>query len=343
MTVFPTNRCRLDDSFAMNGMPVIYLENDFLKVGILAGRGADIFEIIYKPIGINVLLNLDKPIHNPATIFSQRRDTLNQFEDYYYGGWQTILPNSAPMNYRGAQLGQHGEVWQIPWSYAVEEQSDDKIVVKLWTSPLRIPIRVEKTVEIRRNDSSLYVTESVTNIGQTDLDIMWGQHIAFGLPWLQAGARIETSAQQFKAEPSMPDPRRFAPGQNFQWPLGQQSDGMEIDASIIPPAGENPYSELAYLKDFDDTAWYRISDIEGKMSFKLSWDRDIFKFLWFWQERNATKNAPWWGNAYAIALEPWSTPWSPNPQQQIDHGEWISLRAEEVISTHLIAHIACQG
>ena len=122
---FPTGKCIISDDWTYRGMQVIWLENDFLRIGILAGRGSDIFEFRYKPLDVDYMLRLQKGILNPNADFSQQRGTNNQFEDYYYGGWQEILPNSPAINYRGAHLGQHGEVSLTPWKYAIMENGPE--------------------------------------------------------------------------------------------------------------------------------------------------------------------------------------------------------------------------
>ena len=80
-------------------MQVVYMENDFLRIGVLVGRGADIFEFYYKPAALDFMCRLDRDIRNPREEFPQIRDTANQLEDYYYGGWQEALPNSLSHNY----------------------------------------------------------------------------------------------------------------------------------------------------------------------------------------------------------------------------------------------------
>ena len=113
-------------------MQVVWLENAHLKIGVLVGRGADVFEFRYKPQDVNFLLRLPGDIKNPAKDFVQKRDTNSQMEDYFYGGWQDCLPNSAPFNYRGASYGQHGEVWGIPWNYSIIGDSPEKVEVEVF-------------------------------------------------------------------------------------------------------------------------------------------------------------------------------------------------------------------
>lgn len=326
-------QCTISDDHNYNGMKVIFMENEFLKIGILAGRGSDIFQFIYKPVGIDLMLKLDKDIINPREVFSQMRDTATQFEDYYYGGWQEILPNSAPIDYRGARLGQHGEVSLIPWNYKIINQSEEEVSVKLWTRPLRFPILIEKTLTLKKGSTQLHIDETLTNESDTHLHLMWGHHIAFGLPFLEEGATIETSATQFLAEEAMPEYRIFKPGEFQEWPIVKGVNNQIIDARKILKASEEKFSDLAYLSNFKEDAFYSITT--DMMSFSIHWDKDIFKSLWYWQERYATQDAPWWGKTYATALEPWTSKWLENPDVKAMDRDWLKLNPRQVLQTTL--------
>ena len=337
--MFREGRCKLSDEWTINDLKVIWMENDYLKIGILAGRGSDIFEFRYKPMDLDFMLRLDKGIKNPQIDFSQMRHTPNQFEDYYYGGWQEILPNSPGFNYRGTELGQHGEVSLIPWKYSILIDSPEKISVKFWTRPLRVPVKIEKTLTLVADKAELFIDEQLTNESKTDLDIIWGHHVAFGLPFLNDGGKIETNAQKIISEEAMPASRRFNPGIETDYPNCININGDNDDVSIIPPASDPPYSELSYLSNFKNDGEYTLFNAGKDIGFNLKWDSKIFKYLWLWQERYSTQNAPWWGNAYAIALEPWTSMWKSDPQKAIDNNEWLKLKVDEPVSTSLTASV----
>jgi hypothetical protein len=334
---FPTGKCTISDDWTLKGMQVIWMENDYLRIGILAGRGSDIFEFRYKPKDVDFMLRLQKGILNPNVDFSQMRDTPNQFEDYYYGGWQEILPNSPGFNYRGASRGQHGEVSLTPWKHAILENTPERVSVKLWTRPLRVPILIEKTLTLEVGKATLFIEEKLTNESATHLDIVWGHHLAFGLPFLKEGAKITTNARRFLAEPLMPPNRRFQPGIETDFPKALNIKGQADDASIVPPESAAPYSELAYLTGFDDQAFYTLKNEAKNVGFAVRWDARIFKHVWYWQERYATQDAPWWGSAYAVALEPWTSRWHPDPEKAIEAGDWLRLEAGQAVETKLEA------
>ena len=334
---FPSHQCRISDDWKYKGMRVVWLENNLVRIGILVDRGSDIFEFIYKPYDLNFLLRLNKAIHNPHKVFSQLRDTPNQMEDYYYGGWQEALPNSTPFVYRGASLGQHGEVWMIPWKHAIMENSPEKVSVRVWTQPLRMPITIEKTLSIKKGNPSLFINEKLKNTSNTDLELMWGHHIAFGLPFLKEGAIISTNAKTFIAEPKMPAQRRFLPGIEMAWPHVKDIQGNEDNAAHIPPEKALPYSDLAFLSGYSSKAYYTLKNVEKDVGFAVQWEGNLFKHLWYWQERYATQDAPWWGSAYAIGLEPWTTKYNPDPDAAIKKGEYLKLKAGQCIETQLNA------
>jgi hypothetical protein len=335
--LFPTGKCSISDDWTYKNMPVVWMENDYLRIGILAGRGSDIFEFRYKPKNVDFMLRLSKGILNPNIDFSQQRGTDNQFEDYYYGGWQEILPSSPALNYRGAALGQHGEISLIPWKYAIIENTPEKVSVKLWTRPVRVPILIEKILTLEVDKATLFIDEKLTNEANTHLDLVWGHHIAFGLPFLKEGAKITTNARTFYAEPLMPPGRRFQPGIETAFPKAFNINGKEDDVRIVHPESAAPYSDMAYLSGFDDQAYYALKNEAENVGFSVRWDARIFKHLWYWMERYGTKDAPWWGSAYAVALEPWTNRWRPDPEKAIEAGEWLNLAAGEVVSTRLEA------
>ena len=332
--------CSVTDDWSLKGMKVVYLENAFLRIGILADRGSDIFEFKYKPLDLDFLLRLDKGIQNPAQVFSQMRDTHNQSEDYYYGGWQEILPNSPSFNYRGASLGLHGEVSLIPWKYAIVKNTAEEVAVKFWTRPLRMPLLIEKTLSLEKNSAQLKITEQLTNESGTQLDIMWGHHIAFGLPFLNEGASIDTNAKIMEVHDDIVAPRRYKAGKTYNWPQAEDPTGKAFDASVIPDTSAPAYRDLSFLSNFDTTtnkAHYTITNAQQKVGFKVNWDASLFKCLWLWQERNASQDFPWWGKCYTVALEPWTSKYTNEPDKAIQNGEWLSIKAGEVISTSLSA------
>ncbi|HNR72581.1 MAG: hypothetical protein UZ12_BCD005000695 [Bacteroidetes bacterium OLB12] len=329
--------CQLSE-IRINDLRAIYLENNFLKIGVLTDRGCDIFEFRYKKKDIDFLLRLPKGIVNPQTNFSQVRSTKNQFEDYYYGGWQVCLPNSPAFNYRGAELGQHGEVSLIPWEVSILKNTAAKLSIKCSAQPLRVPVKIERTFSLEKDAMHLVIEEHVENLSPTPIDLMWGQHIAFGLPFLEEGVAIATNAVTMEPEPAMPEQHRFKRGEIYSWPMARSKANTPDDARIFSAKGTTEYSDLCYLEGFDTNAFYSVKNNVKNVGFAFTWDGKLFKSLWMWHERNAIKNFPWWGQCYTLALEPWTSRWTNEPQKAIDNKEWFILNARAAVKTVFTAH-----
>lgn len=331
------NNCSISDDWKYKGMKVVFMENRFLRIGILVDKGSDIFEFRYKPKDLDPLLRLSKGIRNPLREQTHVPNANGKFEEYYYGGWQETLPNASGLHYKGTLLGQHGEVALVPWKYAITKNSKEKIQLKVWIRLSTLPLLLEKTFTLKKDEIRLSIKEKLTNEGGSSLDIMWGQHIAFGLPFLKEGVKIETNALKFKADPGMEPPRRFLPGKEFLWPYGENSKGVSINASDIQDLTGEVYRDLCYIEGYPKEAFYRLNNAKRNLSFELRWNGDLFKCLWLWEERYASKGFPWWGDCYTLALEPWTSSGIKASDEAVSNGEWLGIKPGEIISTELSA------
>ncbi len=331
--------CRISDEWTFAGMRTIVLENELLRIVILADKGSDIVEFRYKPLDLDFLFFAPGGIRSPHRLAPSSPSSA-PFLDYYSGGWNEILPNGGPyVNYRGAEYGQHGEVSLIPWEYAILEDAAEGVAVRLWTRPLRTPLLIEKTLSLKPERAVLSIQERLKNEGGTTLDIMWGHHIAFGLPFLEEGALIDTPAQIIQTHEPIPgfEPRRFQPSATGEWPSIPDPSGAPVDASAVPAHGEAPRQELAYLSQFSD-GWYAITNPVQQIGFGLRFDPRLFRYLWYWQHLDgAGQDYPWWGRAHVAALEPWTSYPSSGLNEALARGASLQLQPEQEIHTHLTA------
>ncbi len=171
------------------------------------------------------------------------------------------------------------------------------------------------------------------------MHLMWGQHIAFGRPFIDEGAVIDTPAQSIITHESMPgfEPRRFHPGKKTRWPIAQAYNEAFADASNVPAFGELLAQELAYLTELKE-GWYAITNPFRKTGFAICFDPSIFRYVWYWQQMgNVATGYPWWGRTHIAALEPWSSFPSNGLQGAIDNGSALYLEAGEFLETSLTA------
>ncbi len=328
----------ITDRWYFDGMQALILENALLRVVVLPGKGGDIIEFRHKPTDTNFLLSQPGGLRNPQrTPPSAYSDTL--FLDYFNGGWNDVLPNGGPpVLYRGALLGQHGEASLLPWDYAVLEAGRQRVSARLWAHLLRTPFYIEKEIALHADDPRLHLRLTIHNDGGTPLHCMWGQHIAFGGPFLDGGARIDVPPCSLRAHGPLPgfEPRRFQPGASGTWPHLPAPDGEQTDASRVPSADFRA-QEMAYLLDLTD-GWYAITARERGVGFGLRFDRAVFRSVWYWQQMGgAADSYPWWGRTHTAALEPWTSYPTDGLLESIANGSAVLLDPGESITTRMIA------
>lgn len=290
---------------ALAGLPAVTLEDERLRVTVLAGKGTDVVELTDKRRELDLTWRSPTGIRNPAAISAGAgADDVAAFLDTYPGGWQEVLPNGgAPSVYRGATLPQHGEVATVPWTYEVI----DEHAVRFTVTTRRLPLRLLKVLRLR--DGGLEIDEEVANEALVPLEVMWGHHITFGEPFLRPGATIRLPERVMVIpHPAAIHPsgqRRVAPGGPYRWPVVPGTDLDTVDLSVVPEPGTP--SDIVYLTGFEDIGWYEVADPRSGAGLRVEWDATVLPYLWLWQEFGATTDYPWWGRAYVIGLEPFSS------------------------------------
>lgn len=330
--------CNITDQWSYQGLRTVILENDLLRVVILVDKGSDIIEFRYKPTNTDFLLHMPDGVRSPKAGACGLGDL--SFIDTYSGGWNEILPNGGgPSSYKGAQFGQHGEVSVMPWKYAIIEDSSDHIAVKLWVRPHRTPFYLEKILSLETGTAVLHIEENLTNEAGEEMHCMWGQHIAFGNPFLLEGARIFAPAKKIIVHEVMEnyEPRRFAPGKSFPWPNAETPAGNVEDAGVVPAYGDYQAQEMAYLTELTD-GWYAILNPAKKVGFGLRFDHELFRYIWYWQQLgNVAKGYPWWGRLHTTALEPWTSYPTNGLAEAVENDTALTMKPDETIKTTIKA------
>ncbi len=294
--------------YTYQGMRTVFLENEQLRIGILVDKGTDLFEFNYKPRDQDFVWLSPKGVQNPIAYLSTLPDPLATFLDSYLGGWQEILPNGGvPSSYLGAHFGQHGEVSNLPWDYRIVEDSAEQVAVTFTVRLQKVPLAVEKTLRLRSKEGYFSIEEVLVNESDIPLRAMWGHHITFGQPFLDEHCSIRLPEQiTIHPHPTLihPQGRRVNGGKQYSWPLAEGANGEQLDLSRIPPQGT--ISEIVYLSGFQQ-GWYEIFNQRKSLGLRVEWDARCMPYLWFWQEFGASQAYPWYGRAYTIGLEPFSS------------------------------------
>lgn len=295
--------CRIADGYSLNGLPLMVLENERLRVSVLLGRGADVHELLYKPKDLSVLaydpVGAESPLRRLASVPGDH----GPFLDLYGGGWQEVLPaGGAPSRHQGAVHGQHGEASLLPWEGRIVEDTEDRVAAEVWVRPPRTPLLLRKTLALNRGDSCVYVQEALVNESPAAVDVLWGHHIAFGPPLVGEGCRIEIGPYSAWTEEPIPGlgPRLVGPDRHGVWPLPLASGG---DLSTVTSAWFGK-AEMAYLGP--GIGSYDLVSPRWQVRVRVSWSAGVFPYLWVWWEWQAQREFPWWGRGRYLGLEPWT-------------------------------------
>jgi len=293
------NRIQLKDLVAL------CIENDVVSLTVLPEKGADLYEWIHKPSGVDVLWKspwgLRRHRGNPAT----STNTASAWIEAYEGGWQVLFPSGGgPSTYKGVELNFHGEASVSAWDVDEFGASSAGAGMRLSNRLARSPFRISRDIHLKPGDAHFLLRETITNEGREPMDYMWGHHPAFGAPFLSESCRIDTNAESITADDlndGPGDPMDAAA--TFRWPFAKR-EGFENDLSELP-GNDIERATLGYLHDFaDETAWYGITNTSTGLGAGLSWQRADFPCAWFWQELHATPGFPWYKGVYVMAIEP---------------------------------------
>ncbi|MGI5285488.1 DUF4432 family protein [Nonomuraea polychroma] len=289
----------------IDGLRAVVLENELLRVTVVPDKGGDVVEFLHKPTDTDFVWLSPQGLRSPHDHLQGAADDVAQFVDHYEGGWQEVFPSGgAPSEYRGARLAQHGEVAGLPWSYEVTADSEDAVGIRLSVRTRRLPYRMEKVFRLRSGAAALEIESMAANDSPVALHAMWGQHIVYGRPFLRPGARIRLpEGVQVIPHTTAIDPagRRVRAGGPWTWPIVPADGGGHTDLSMVQEPGSP--SDIVYLTGFNE-GWYEIS---GDIGMRVEWDASLLPYLWMWQELGASTGYPWWGRAYTVGLEPFSS------------------------------------
>jgi hypothetical protein len=327
--------CRIRE-IVYRGHRCVTLENERLRVLVVADKGADILELLYKPIDLELLW---RSYHGLRRAFPDRASSPlaeGPFREQFAGGWYEMLPNGPqPSVHRGASFGFHGEATLLPWDYRIDQDAPERIAVTFSVRLVRIPIRVEKTLTVEAGRSTLVIDERLACEAGHSVDVLWGQHPTFGWPFIEAGCRVFLPPCVARVAAQPPVGRRLRPNQEAAWPHLVDVEGSAVDVSVIPGPDARSH-DFVRLDDFAQ-GWYAIVNPHKDVGFALRWDHALFSTLGLWQIFRGGQDYPWYGQPYLMALEPASD--LPSLEQAVARRTAIQLEPGGALATRFEATV----
>jgi galactose mutarotase-like enzyme len=316
--------CTVTDEYQRRGIDTVFLENDHLRVEVLAGKGSDVTEIRDKRTDTNVLFEAPHEWRPPGAGPVGAPDGEFAFLDHYPGGWQTVLPAAGgPTSVAGATLALHGESSLVPWDTRITADSDERVAVEFSTSLTRYPFTVERELSLAAGESVLRVTEAVRNEGEVTVPYSWLQHVALGEPLVGPDARLEVPCETVLVDPDQTsDNARLPPGETYEWPVCETPDGP-VDLREFPPRSERVH-DLVALTDLA-AGRYTVTNPTLDLGVTVHFPESLYEYLWYWQPFGGFDEAPFFGRTYNVGLEPCTSIPNAGLEAAIENGTAESL------------------
>jgi galactose mutarotase-like enzyme len=304
----------------VDGIQAVRMENEWLRTVILVGKGTDIWELIYKPLNLELLMHTKNGLI-PLADRDLRENRLIHYAEVYPGGWQEIIPNRA--FFGNGEVDRHceGESAGVPWEYTIDQGDGQSVSLICRLALPYTPLTVEKTISLSAGESELHIAERVVNTDSDTVHFIWTHHPAFG------GSLIDEHAQVIVPESSVAfnihryEQNGGEPLEHFEeeitsvsLPSGNRKNLLKVDPRMKD--GESCYIPLKNLNEG------KAGIINPSLNVKLllRWDHGILPCLRYWSNND--------DEMYTLALEP-SSSWFSDIHDCIRHGNCISLKPQE--------------
>lgn len=298
--------CRVSE-LTWNQHTLVVLENSLLRVTVLATRGAEITEFRFKPMDLDVLWHADHPTPPATTHVPATATGVDVFFDSYAGCWQESFPaGNTPGVYRGATFGTHGEVSGLPWNFAVTRDRPGEIEVEFSVACLRTPFRLKRRMSLKEGSTRLRLDEEITNAGGVTLEFAWGQHPAFGPPFLTPSCVLDLPVGIYRTRPDGLTKPRLAPGQKSSRPQVRGVDGRMVDLRRVAP--ERGGTMDNFEVELRGPGRVALRNPQRDLGVGMRWDRRAFPYMWEWESSHGHAEYPFWCGSHHVALEPFNCP-----------------------------------
>jgi hypothetical protein len=330
----------IDTDWAYRGVDAAVLENEFLRIVLLQGKGSDIVEFRDKRRDVDILFDPPFEWTPPAERGVPAEDVTTWQTDHYPGGWQVNLPIAGyGAEIDGSRYGLHGESALRPWDATVTQDDADTVTLHLETELLRYPFHIERELTLPADEPRLEIDETVTNHGEVGLEYVWQQHVALGPPLVGPGARLDVPASGGLVEDYGPEWQnaRLESDAAFDWPEAPGVDGGTVDLSTDVPDRDANTHDVAFATELD-AGWYALTNTELDLGVALTFPTDPFECVWYWQPFGGYEDAPYYGRNYNVGLEPTTAyPSGDLFDAQRETGTLDTLQAGESIEASFVA------
>lgn len=275
------------------GLEIFTLENQWIRAEILAGKGGDLYSLVWKEDEVDVLHKSDIPLSRFATR-DLHTSPLTYYSELFTGGWIDVFPGYAiEGDIEKVHQEDSGPAATIPWTCINKTCSETSASITLYAKLSSVSFAVEKTFIINSDLSNIRIEESILNTGIEPIRYTWVQHAVFGGKLISKDTKIELPAS------------RVFMGRKFDFFAGKPLFTWECSISELPYKENAVHDMRKPLLDDTETMFVvALRDLsEAKYSItapgcpdvEVKWDKYLFPYIRCWY--NSGKNP-------SVALEP---------------------------------------
>jgi hypothetical protein len=266
------------------GYKVLQGENEFICVRIVPERGGKIISLINKSSGTEW-------IHRTNRSWTALHYGMNWGEGDQ-GGWDEMFPTieacACPDDqWQDKHFPDHGEVWCMPWKYAIDGDS-----LLLQIEGKQVPYLLEKKISLAGNE--LRLDYGVENPTQHVFSYLWAAHPLLNI---REGMKLEVSPSLGEIEIAYSHGERL--GSQFDintFPLAQGRNGELVNLSILE-GKDNNAGEKYYFTGKLQEGYVRLTDPSSCESMMYQFSPDEVPYLAIWAHYGAFGD-------YTFAVEP---------------------------------------
>lgn len=130
----------------------------------------------------------------------------------------------------------HGEASNLPWTVFDQQTGGGEAKLDYGLELPEARMRFKRTLRIRDGESTLYFTESTTNLTRIDSPFCCQQHVTLGPPFVEGGvSRVDLPAKRGHTNPVViqeTDP--LAANQTYDWPHPPLLSGRYPRLAALP-------------------------------------------------------------------------------------------------------------
>jgi len=266
----------LAKQLSVDGVPIVRLESDFLKVDVAPDIGGRTISLVDKRSGYEFLWRNRNLRLQPLPAGSE-------YDPNFYGGIDELMPNDIPEKINGADCPDHGELWTTALTY---RQNGERLILEGRLA--NCGLTYAREMWLGSDAPYLEFRYRISNPTAEARDFLWKLHAALAV---EAGDLIECPARTGQVVDLAYSRRKSAAP--FGWP---KVDGAAVN---VVPARDGTM-DFFYLFDLaaGEIAWSRPG---AGLKFGYHFDRKVFPYAWIFASYGGFLGH------YTVILEPCTT------------------------------------